>query len=272
MKNKKILPLIIFFGIAFGIPWIIWISMNILEVDEQTKVKLFYAGDFCSVGGLVAAYFANKKNGLKIMFKRLIEYRFPFKWLIITISIPFVYMAIAFILGSLYTIGEIGEIIPKKLLIIFTPAALAMFLTGPLGEEFGWRGFLLPKLLEKFNPLIASIILGFLWGIWHFPIYSNDIYSSFDTGFIFTTHTILASIIMTVIYLHTKGSILMMIIYHWLINVVQFAFMLTFASTNTTFDPFQNIGELIIIGILFVFYGKKMLKKTDSELLFIKQN
>ncbi len=37
-------------------------------------------------------------------------------------------------------------------------------LSGPLGEELGWRGFALMELQEKYSPLKASIIIGFWWG------------------------------------------------------------------------------------------------------------
>ena len=60
-------------------------------------------------------------------------------------------------------------------------------------------------------------------------------------------------------------------IYHWLANVLQVAFAAAFVSTNTTFDPFQNVGELIVIGVLFVFHRKQMLEKYDGELLFFKE-
>jgi membrane protease YdiL (CAAX protease family) len=38
------------------------------------------------------------------------------------------------------------------------------------GEEFAWRGYLLPKLIEKFSVQKAVIINGVIWGIWHSPI------------------------------------------------------------------------------------------------------
>lgn len=54
---------------------------------------------------------------------------------------------------------------------------LKTLLSGPLGEELGWRGFALIELQKKHTPLKASIIIGFWWGLWHLPIW-------FTTGFI----------------------------------------------------------------------------------------
>lgn len=38
------------------------------------------------------------------------------------------------------------------------------------GEEWGWRGYLLPKLAEKFTILPALLISGLIWGLWHAPL------------------------------------------------------------------------------------------------------
>lgn len=49
--------------------------------------------------------------------------------------------------------------------------ATAMFLDGgALFEENGWRGFALPRLLERYTPLGASVLLGVLWSVWHMPV------------------------------------------------------------------------------------------------------
>jgi len=69
--------------------------------------------------------------------------------------------------GSIFTLSSWG-----MLLYYF----LKTLLSGPLGEELGWRGFALMELQKKHAPLKASIIIGFWWGLWHLPIW-------FTTGF-----------------------------------------------------------------------------------------
>lgn len=39
-----------------------------------------------------------------------------------------------------------------------------------LGEELGWRGYLLPKLMKRFSPRMAVLITGVIWGVWHAPM------------------------------------------------------------------------------------------------------
>jgi CAAX protease family protein len=57
---------------------------------------------------------------------------------------------------------------PGRLLLIFFVFAL---IDGPLGEEIGWRGFLLPRLLERSGPIVGSVFLGLVWYLWHLVLY-----------------------------------------------------------------------------------------------------
>lgn len=58
----------------------------------------------------------------------------------------------------------------EKLLNIFLVLIISL-IPGPLNEEFGWRGFALDRLFIKFGFTGATLILGFIWGIWHLAWY-----------------------------------------------------------------------------------------------------
>lgn len=47
-----------------------------------------------------------------------------------------------------------------------------------LGEEIGWRGYLVPKLLSAYSPNTVSIFVGTVWSVWHFPIMLTGDYGS----------------------------------------------------------------------------------------------
>ena len=76
-------------------------------------------------------------------------------------------------------------------------------LSGPLGEELGWRGFALLELQKKYPPLLASIIIGFWWGLWHLPIWFTTGYMGMDLlkySFFFMIAIISTTILMTAFY------------------------------------------------------------------------
>jgi peptide/nickel transport system ATP-binding protein len=42
---------------------------------------------------------------------------------------------------------------------------------GPLGEEFGWRGYLLPAIAARLGWRWAGLVVGVLWGVWYLPLF-----------------------------------------------------------------------------------------------------
>ena len=114
-----------------------------------------------------------------------------------------------------------------NLIPLYLVMVVLMPWNGPIGEEFGWRGYALPKLQKKSGPLIASLVIGAVWGIWHLPSFLalqgvvGVIYA--DVGMIFillyTLGTIANSIFMTWLYNKSKASALVAgIIWHAPIN------------------------------------------------------
>ena len=57
---------------------------------------------------------------------------------------------------------------------IFSCSFFTSVIDGPLGEEIGWRGFLLPGLLTKMSAVQASLIVGLIGWLWHLPLYQAD--------------------------------------------------------------------------------------------------
>jgi uncharacterized protein len=155
--NKN--ALIAFLIIAFGVPWVAWTVAAIFEFSPTIERNIYYFGDFCSVGGLVAAFVANGKDGLLRLIKRLFVVNFPIRWWFISFLIPFLYVGFAYSIGSYLSEEEVG-IELSNFWGMFSIGALMLFLTGPIGEEFGWRGFLLPELFKKYSVLKATLIEG----------------------------------------------------------------------------------------------------------------
>jgi len=90
---------------------------------------------------------------------------------------------------------------------------------GPLGEELGWRGFALPRLLERHKALPAALIVGVVWGVWHLPAFFIVGLPQSKIPFpLFMVSIVSVSILMTWAFNRTRGSVLIAALIHWIIN------------------------------------------------------
>lgn len=102
-----------------------------------------------------------------------------------------------------------------------------LVLQGPLGEEFGWRGFLMNRLMISYNGIISSLLIGFVWSFWHLPLFfiqgtiqlqmmQQHTFLGTISGYIF--YTILISILISIVFLRTKKSVWAAILFHTIAN------------------------------------------------------
>lgn len=90
---------------------------------------------------------------------------------------------------------------------------------GPLGEELGWRGYLYPAFKSNYGWLAGALMVGIIWAVWHAPLWFLDSPQSKIPFWAFTLNVILLSFLMSMIYNHSEGSILAVILLHLTFNV-----------------------------------------------------
>ena len=94
---------------------------------------------------------------------------------------------------------------------------------GPLGEEVGQRGYVLPRLLATRSPLVAALEVGVLWGVWHLPAFAIAGTAQHDHAMgaaWLILGTVASSVLMSWISLRTRGSVLVAgVLVHLMNNV-----------------------------------------------------
>lgn len=55
-------------------------------------------------------------------------------------------------------------------IMLFSVGSLLFLFMHGFGEEFGWRGYMMPKLMELMSAPVAIVVGGVLWGLWHAPL------------------------------------------------------------------------------------------------------
>ena len=90
---------------------------------------------------------------------------------------------------------------------------------GPMGEELGWRSFLYPALKNNYGWLASALIVGVIWAFWHAPLWLLDSPQSKIPFGAFTVNVICLSIIMAILYNHSRNSIIPVILLHLTFNM-----------------------------------------------------
>jgi membrane protease YdiL (CAAX protease family) len=137
-----------------------------------------------------------------------------------------------------------------------------LLLGGSLGEEIGWRGFLLPELLNRMSPIAASLALGVVWGLWHLPI---DLYAGFGAeglGAILMRiiYVLPLSVLFTWFYLGSKGSLLIALLLHTSLNVMGDLGLSRFDSSAMVFFVFMA-GAAVIVSVASPAFRKRSVEE-----------
>ncbi len=142
--------------------------------------------------------------------------------------------------------------------------SFVLLLPSALGEELGWRGFLVPEL-AKFLPFThVALISGLVWSMWHWPLifkhlYGNDVTPLYYQLFFFTLFIISYAIIMA--YLRFKtNSLWTAVIFHMSGNVfLQKVFSpLTVENEYSAWyvDEFGAVPALVAFAFAIYFWQK----------------
>ena len=262
MNRKK---LFVFLILTFLWSWIFWIiGLNYLSVGINLEsigkfLVFFFVGVYGpTISAIITTLFFDGLIGVFELIKKLFIWKVPLKYYVYLILLPLIFVIIGIVLYSQF-IGEIGGFDKMAYLSIPT-ILLAGLYAGPLGEELGWRGFLLSEFQKKNSNLKSAIIIGFIWFIWHIPLWwapFGTLVSGEPISLIpvitYFTMLICLSIIITWLVINSKGSVLIAILFHLSINAG--IALLFYPELNMDFKKvhlLSSIGMLIFTGFLIV--------------------
>jgi membrane protease YdiL (CAAX protease family) len=214
-------PLRIFLWLAFGITWGVG-GLGLLagayrpEWALSASHPLYYVAAFGpDIAGLIMAGSAGGRTGLRRLLARAVPSRPGLPWyLAVIVGFPVVTLS-----AGWFVAPDILTSLPRWDRLLPLLALTAVADPGPVGEEFGWRGFALPRLLERWPPLAASLILGAIWAAWHLPTFFIPTLSQNRLSIpVFLLESLALSVIMTWLHLRSRGDLLLMILVHVMAN------------------------------------------------------
>jgi uncharacterized protein len=164
----------LYFVLACAITWIMAVPAAVAWTHHLAPPAYAVAcAGLSALGPLFAALaVAGPRKELRQVFGR---WRTSPKWVLLALGAPF----LAHTLARLLFVAIGGHPV-QWLDRPATPESIAALVVFPLGEEFGWRGFAHPRMVDRLGPVRGSLVLGAVWGLWHLMYAVTPAAAGFD--------------------------------------------------------------------------------------------
>jgi uncharacterized protein len=226
-------PLIWYFALAYAFSWPFWLLSHLAGGTLGTVFIVIGA-----FGPMLAAAIIISRTGGSVSewLRSILRWRVSPAYYAYALGLPVLLAAILNL-----TLAALGKQPDVSLVVERIPAYLqTLLLTAVIfggQEEPGWRGFALPRLQQRHPPLIATLILGLGWGIWHVPLYG-------PAGFVVP---LVLAFYYTWLYNRT-GSVLLCILLHASFTPAQDHLLLT--ADSPLVDAVVLSTYLLGVGVL----------------------
>lgn len=272
--------LVLYFVIAFAWTWLSWLPLILFSVP--TNEPLGSSLSTISVFGPLASafiltYFNQGKDGIRRLLKRGVGRRFGKKWLI-----P-IFLLFPAINGSAVLVATLTEGITIDMswasnllsVILGVLFFFIFFCVFAAGEEFGWRGYALDRLQERFNAIISTIVLGIIWWAWHIPalgLLSSIFGMQTINVWVYLVTILEYAVLFTWIYNNTNGSILAVILFHATLNLAAYA-IIPIANQVPAYSISYYYPLIVLLTIVIavtIVYGPERLVRQTKKQMEVK--
>lgn len=263
-------PIPAFFVLTFASAWSIWLPLGFL-VPENPLLSL--PGAWApTISALILVALSEGRDGVRKFLKRLLHWHVGLRWYLVALFSIVIIAYLAIAVGTLFGLPAPGlslpDGLPREMLPAFLPIIFLVniFMGGPLAEDIGWRGYILPKMREQMTALHASLVIGVIWAIWHLPFFIFPAWRSVVGKIPFIWFALLTtswSVLFAWVYVNTE-SILMPVLFHAAINTT-LGTLGVLGQGNGDLTPLMlnTLFTWIAVGIVVATYGQDLKRSND---------
>jgi uncharacterized protein len=256
-----------FFVLTYVIMFLTWGMMAIFQIPGASAssgsnsggsggLLILLLGMFSTtISGIFMTWRVEGRAGLRRLWGNAKKANIGSKWYAALLLFPLLILGIRM---AVYVLG--GGLLTESALLK-SPASLIGFtitiiLTGPLAEEFGWRGFALERLLSRWSVLKANLVLGIIWAFWHLPLFFipgtiQQIHGNQWVEFpIFALTVMGLNVFINWLFVKTDHSIFAAILVHFVFNWL-FSFSVTFMSGGSI-DRLVNAAAYAVLALIIL--------------------
>jgi membrane protease YdiL (CAAX protease family) len=214
------LPLVMFFLLAYGLSWAWWLPIALdggsVERGDAWPTQLpGLLGPL--VAALVVLAVTEGRAGVRPWLAAMVRWPRERRWQLAAVA-PLGFLALG--VGVVAVTGDLppaGEFIRYSGTAANAGVLAVAIIVNVFGEEAGWRGYALPRLQSRLGPMRATLLLAALWAGWHAPLFlilaSYGDFGPFVLPGFFIGLTA-GALVLTALYNHTSGSILVVAVWH----------------------------------------------------------
>lgn len=218
-RSSLAASLFLFFALAFALMWILFFTVAFVRIPARSPLRggLILLGAFAPALAAVAVTFRTEgRSSVIALLRRITEWRVAARYYVFALGFMVAIKLTAALIYRAWTSSWPRFDTSQWYLI---PVAIAFSTPFQAGEEIGWRGYALPRLAERFGLASASVLLGFIWAVWHLPQFFIRGGDSYQQSFpVFVLQVTAMSVAVAWLYMRTNGSLLLTMLLHAAIN------------------------------------------------------
>jgi membrane protease YdiL (CAAX protease family) len=204
----------------------------------------YQTGLFALLGAIIAGYVVScvyhSRHDVALLMAGLKRGINGSIWVWTALLLPFAWQ----FFGAAVDLGLGGiewlSLTPDVLVALVGYYPFIVFFGGGLNEEPGWRGLVVPRMQQRFSPLIAGLIIGVIWSVWHFPLHATAIVEGALASFPFRfLYNVPLGVLFSWLYNRSGGNLFACVLFH--------------ASYNSSSTIFGYNTGLISMVLMIVF-------------------
>ena len=264
-------PIITFFVLAYALSWIIESPLVFLGdsvTTTQSLVLVILASNVPSVVAIVLTAIVLGRESLRKLLGRLLIWSVNPLWYLVIVLGPVA--LVGGVVGLNALLGGPALSLGMPILGAAFFLAFSIFPGSALGEEIGWRGYVLPRLQTRMSALSASLLLAPIWALWHPPLWMAGWLQGqpFRTPTHYAAFVVSAfalSVLLTWVYNNTGGSLLMVVLLHATINL-PITLSIEDLGSRATLPVLLYFGLMVVAAIVVVIWaGPKHLSRKHRK-------
>lgn len=264
----------LFLGLTLGLAWSVEFLAAAIDgfIPRWGVTTLHYLGGLMPLAVAVGlTHLKHDRPFQRDFWQRIIDFRrISFVWYLVI----FLYTPLKSGLAALIDLALGGQGIAPEAVsrfaeqpLLIVPTVFFWLLFGPVPEEPGWRGYALDGLQARQSALVASLVVGVVWSLWHVPLFfiegtwqAEQVGLGTQRFWFYLITIVVEAVLYTWVYNNTSRSTWSAILFHFVGNAFGEMFALSEQAEVYNFV----IGIVAVIAVVAI-WGPKTLTRRNTE-------